>query len=194
VLVIVVVLAGVGWLSWATNYQPATPFGGGAGWVDPAYAKNIGDFSPPYSGDSFSEFQVRFRDGEIFRYAFTLTNQGVLPVTVRWVGAPDDGVNILRYERTLVTPRDGPDMYNPRRALPFAPFALHHGEQRMVVIVTTFADCASLPRSPRGKWADTTTYSRIRIGVSILGIEHADWISLPYNLEVARHGPCRTGP
>ena len=57
------------------RYQPLSANGTGATWVDPRFATELGNFTPP-EGESFSAYRVRYEDGRSFSYAMTLYNEG----------------------------------------------------------------------------------------------------------------------
>ena len=58
-----------------SRYQPLSANGTGATWVDPRFATELGNFTPP-EGEPFSAYRVRYEDGRLFRYALTLYNEG----------------------------------------------------------------------------------------------------------------------
>ncbi len=186
-MILAIAIAGV--IGWSSNYQPVDTAGGGT-WVDPTHARNLGDFTPPGAAD-FTQFDISFEDGASFGFAFTLTNDGSLPVTIRSIGDVGSGCCVmLEYVRTLVAPADGPHMFDQKAARPFTPFTLAPDVGRMVVIETRFANCSSWERSVPGSRTGAV-YSEVPIEISVLGVPHSDRVRLPFTLDIARHSPCR---
>ena len=75
---------------WLSRYEPLTLRGSGY-YVDSAHSEHLGSFDPPI-GESFDQYEVTYADGEPFRFGFTITNHGRLPVTIEGVRLPWCGV------------------------------------------------------------------------------------------------------
>jgi hypothetical protein len=166
------------------RYQPLSANGTGATWVDPEFATELGNFTPP-EGQSFSAYRVRYEDGHLFRYALTLHNEGPLPVTITSIGEPECGgcTFPLVLERSSVAAAGGKYQYDRERATPFDGFVIQPGAFRYVVIETRFDHCESYS-------ADTAvTYLSIPVGYRTAFVDHDVQLPMPYSLEVPFHGP-----
>jgi hypothetical protein len=166
------------------RYQPLSANGTGATWVDPRFATELGNFTPP-EGESFSAYRVRYEDGRSFSYAMTLHNDGPFPVTITSIGETDcDGCPTpLVFERSTVAPAGGTYQYDREHATPFHGFVLEPGAFRYVVIEARFDHCESYS-------ADTAvTYLSIPVGYRTAFVDHDVQLPMPYTLEVPFHGP-----
>ena len=171
------------------RYQPLSANGTGASWVDPRYATQLGNFTPPV-GEDFSAYRVRYEDGSSFSYAMTLYNEGPFPVTITSIGETgcDGCPTPLVFERSTVAPAGGTYQYDRERARPFDGFVIRPGTYRYVVIETRFDNCESY--SPPGG----VTFLSIPVGYRSLGIGHQVQLPMPYSLEVRiRGGECPRG-
>ena len=169
---------------WLDRYQPLTLRGLGT-FVDPAHSQRVGDFSPPV-GESFDQYDVTYADGQPFRFGFTITNHGRLPVTIEEVRLPPCGgcVHPLEYVGTQVGPAAGPRMFLANAATPFVPFRLGPDEYRFVVITSRFDHCAANPRSTYA------TFTNVQVRYGSGWIDHTATMPLPYALTVARDSAC----
>jgi hypothetical protein len=166
------------------RYQPLSANGTGATWVDPRFATELGNFTPP-EGESFSAYRVRYEDGRSFSYAMTLSNDGPLPVTITSIGEPEcrGCTSPLVFERSSVAPAGGQYQYDRADATPFDGFILEPGAFRYVVIEARFDHCESYS-------ADTAvTYLSIPVGYRTAFVDHDVQLPMPYSLEVPFHGP-----
>lgn len=180
VVVGVLVFSGV----YLLRYQPLTADGGGTTWVDPRFATELGDFTPP-EGQSFSAYRVGYEEGRLFSYALTLYNDGPLPVTITSIGEPEcRGCTFpLVFERSSVAPAGGRYQNDREHATPFRSFVLAPGAFRYVVVETRFDHCESYSAGT------AVTYLSIPVGYRTAFVDHDVHLPMPYSLQVPFHGP-----
>jgi hypothetical protein len=166
------------------RYQPLSANGTGATWVDPRFATELGDFTPP-EGGSFSAYRVRYEDGRSFSYAMTLYNEGPFPVTITSIGENDcDGCPTpLVFERSTVAPAGGTYQYDREHATPFHGFVMRPGTYRYVVIETRFDHCESY--SP----GSGVTFLSLPVGYRSWLTDHEVQVPMPFSLDVRFRGP-----
>jgi hypothetical protein len=169
---------------WLNSYQPMRTGNGGL-YVDPAHSVKVGDFSPP-TGDTFAQYDVTYADQATFRFGFTISNSGRIPITIESVRPPwcASCVFPMEYVGTEVGPVVGPTKYLPRDATPFAPFSLGPAEDRFVVITARFDHCQDLgPNSIAG-------FNHVVVRYRTGWTEQTTDLPLPYTLDVARESAC----
>ena len=169
---------------WLSRYEPLTLRGSGY-YVGSAHSEHLGSFDPPI-GESFDQYEVTYADGEPFRFGFTITNHGRLPVTIEGVRLPWCGVCVdpLEYVGTEVGPAAGSRMFLANAATPFAPFRLDPDEYRFVVITSRFDHCAANGRNA------TATFTNVQVRYRGGWIDHTTTMPLPYALTVTRDSAC----
>lgn len=174
----------IAYVAFFFRYQPLTATGGTT-WADPAYATKVGDFTSP-AGEDFTQYNVRYVDGERFSFMFTLTNTGGLPVTVddvRMYPACADCHYLLQQRSTAMLPH-GPNENDPAHARELQPFKLGGGDSRNIVITAKFVDCKAFSEGTIQTYSDV--WVQLRSGM----IPHDAVLPLGYNLSVTRKGAC----
>ena len=169
------------------RYQPLSADGTGASWADPEFATPLGDFTSP-QGDDFSAYHVRYRDGEVFKSALTLHNEGPLAVTITGVGdlGCDGCEDLLVFERAAVGPATGSHVYDVRHVQPFEPFALEPGAYRLVLVAQRFDHCESY--SP----GSGATFTHVPVDYRVGPVEHSVLLPMPFTFELRiRQADCR---
>jgi hypothetical protein len=179
-LVVLLVGAGAAGFVYLLRYQPLSANGTGSYWADTAFATSAGDFSSP-SGEDFTAYDVRYEDGQTFRFSFTIGNLGILPVTIDSVRTPvcEGCVFPLEYVSTSLAPASGTYMFDHTRSRPFAPFELEPNSYRVVQIATRFEHCTAWGPGP------STTTSIVEVSYHTGLVHHTVRLTLPYTLTVA---------
>lgn len=161
------------------RYQPLSANGTGAYWADPEFATSLGYFTSP-QGEDFSAYRVRYRDGELFRSALTLRNEGPLAVTVTGVG--DLGCagceDLLVFHRASIGPATGQFVYDVEHVQPFEPFVLEPGTFRLVLIERRFDHCESF--SP----GSGSTFTHVPVDYRVGPVDRSVLLPMPFTLEL----------
>jgi hypothetical protein len=183
VVALLAVLA-LSYLMFFLRYQPLTATGG-TSWVDPTYAARVGAFTSP-RGEDFTQYNVRYTDGERLTFMFTLTNTGGLPVTVENVRL-DAGCDNCTYplqHRSTAMLAHGPNENNPTHARDLQPFKLAADDYRNIVITAKFVNCKDLGVG------DVVTFSSVWVRLRSGMVAHDTTLPLGYNLAVSRKDAC----
>ena len=174
----------VAYMAFFLRYQPLTATGG-TSWVDPAFATNEGAFTSPM-GEDFTQYRVRYADGERLRFMFTLTNTGGLPITVQGIRL-DAACDNCRYpleQRSTAMLVHGPNENDPAHARDLQPFTLGAGDYRNIVISARFVHCKDLGEG------DVVTFSSVWVRTRAGIIPNETTLPLGFNLSVSRKGAC----
>jgi len=119
---------------------------------------------------------LTYADRQDLRYAFVLRNRGRVGVTVRDLQARASGkYQLLNLHADRLAPAGRADV-DADAGRPFAPFALGAGEQRVVVLRGTFADCEHI--SPRA----ASMLDEVRVDFAVLGLHRTTTLALPERL------------
>jgi hypothetical protein len=124
VLLVLVALLASGY-AWAESYQPLA-------------AGNYGLFPDRSVTGPAGETAVTFHDRAPFRFGFSVRNDGGL--TVRVLGVPLGGSSPFTARLFMSGPLEHARAI-PGPAVPFRPFDLGPGEQRMLILRGSFANC-----------------------------------------------------
>ena len=142
------------------NYQPLSARAGGAS------ASPDGNF-------------VECAVGSLFRYGFTIGNQGPVGVTVRRIGGTEvDPIAITDVRMAAV---ENPPVYSaaPDYGVPFQPFSLAPDRFRYVVVTAEIRRCMS------GRFG-RYILSSSEVGFSVMGVGRTTALPLPYTIQVGR--------
>lgn len=141
--------------SFISNYQPLVWGNTGASPLDARITETLGGYPEP---ESLAE--VTLEPGKPVSFAFSIVNEGPLPITIEGILHPSViGLDVQGIE---ITPVDYEGDPNASTA-PFSETTIGPGEQRVVrVNYVTGADCSKL-ESGSTSWADSipVTYSTL---------------------------------
>lgn len=185
-LVSILLLGGIGFAIYLSHYQPLTGHGGGAAWVDPAVATDLGMFQSP-SGDTFEAYRVNGGNGSGLRFGFTLNNYGSLPVRIDSVGDPRTG-DWMRVVDVRLMSATAPVIDFEKAVAPFQPFTLGSNQGRIVVVTVRLPDCGPPQRGDNGY--DSSSIGTERVDFTVLGMHREATIVLPYSIEIRTTPNC----
>jgi hypothetical protein len=184
VAVSLLALFAIAYVTFFLRYQPLTA-DAGTSWVDPDYATRVGPFTSP-RGETFTQYNVRYVDGERLAFMFTLRNAGGLPVTIQSVRL-DTGCDTCNYplqQRSTAVLAHGPNETDPAHARDLRPFTLGGDDYRNIVVTARFVNCKDL------REGDVITFSSVRVHMRAGFVPHDATLPLGYNLAVSRKSAC----
>jgi hypothetical protein len=153
-LVLAAALAGA--VAWGSSYQPVST---GSTWVNPI----------PSTQGAVGETVATFRNGKSFRYGLSIMNRGRFPIRI--LGIPlDPHFHSPFIVRPFVVPSET-DMTLP--PLPFRPFTLEPGHERLIVLRGTYTNCRDYSEG------SGLTVEALPVRERFLLWNHTVWITLP---------------
>lgn len=127
-------------VSFVANYEPLRFLGGGSGVDAHVVARQFDAYVP--TGESFTQVELDHHPGQTFFFAFDVTNDGPLPVTITHIGPSNDNTGPYRISGVrLGPPVMRADTYSRGASTPFQPFALPGHAMRYVWIDAEFVGC-----------------------------------------------------
>ena len=125
---------------------------------------------------------VEYHDGRDFLWAFSIRNRGPFGVTVTGVVAPDGG--LIRAAELLMWPRNGVEAFDEAAFVPFAPFPLPAGEERVIAYVARFDGCEDYVGTA------SATIGRVEVRFRLLGVPRGEETELLRTVEVPAPEDC----
>jgi hypothetical protein len=186
-VVVAVVVYIAAFAAFVSRYQPLTADTLGAS-IDRDQVVGSVDATSP-GGSSFTQYRVAAVHGRRFSYAFTLVNDGRLPVTITSVGTQRGDLAPLSQTGVRIGETSGANRFLASRATTFEPFTLSaRGGSRLVVIDARMSDC-----QPGA--GGSSAYGTVDVTYKVVGLvtKHAT-LALPYTIQVPDDAACAVSP
>lgn len=150
-------------LAWM-RYDPVE--GGDVSWCPQSSTLLTAGEIDPVTGELGAACSVVNTDASSVAFAATVRNTGFLPVVVREARMRGEIQGVLRVEAIRMALRNDTEVANSRELVPFAPFRLGPGEQRLVEVRGALPSCEEV------SGARVATFSGIPLRISVLGLPH----------------------
>ena len=160
-------------------------FGAGLVWVVRAAPLEAGSYffcGRHQVADRGESCIVEYHDGRDLLWAFSVRNGGPVGVTVTGVVAPRDG--LLLAAELLMWPRNGVGGFDEDAFVPFAPFELPPGQERVIAYVSRFGGCEDYVS------ATSATIGKVEVRFRLLGVPRGQETELLRSIEVPAPVDC----
>lgn len=148
-------------LAW-TRYDPVES--GDLGWCPDAATVSTGEGDTP-GGESEVVCTLANTEASFVAFATTVRNTGRFPIVVRDVRMQEEIEGVLRMEAVRMSLRPN-TAATSRELVPFAPFRLAGGEQRVIEVRGSLTPCEDVTR-PR-----VATFRSLPLRITVFGLPH----------------------